>query len=192
MAKFTVTPEQLEELKSGDSTTPMPMEGVNRSGTGTFHNPVTGREIHNQPMDLAQWSRKLAKGWKTGPASPELREKWKIREAELRAENDKMEADYLASHEHEVDTRTRYNEDVKSAVLAVLDQLGVDLPGKSGAEVEAASPAAAPAPEEQQNTEGTQLPLWGSDATPETDTKLIVSEASRPDLHLVEARKEQT
>ncbi len=184
MGKITLTPEQEAELEANNSLI-LPHPGAKRNGKGTFHNPVTGKEVHNQPMDPYHLMRRLRQGWQIGPASPELKEKWPIREAELKAEDDAMVAEYVASHEHEEDQRTRYNEDVKSAVLAVLDQLGIALPGKSGAE------KAAPAPAPEDNPEGTQLPLWGSDATPETDTKLIVSEASRPDLHLVDLRKEQ-
>ena len=180
MGKITLTQEQKAELQREDVLF-LEQPNLNRPGTGTFHNPVTGREIYNQPMDMAQWSRKLAKGWKTGPASPELREKYKIREAELRVEDDKREADYLASHEHEVDTRTRYNEDVKSAVLAVLDQLGVDLPVKSGAE------PTKPAPAPEDNPEGKQLSLFAPEGAPsESDPKHVVSQAPQPALHLVE------
>ncbi|KKM86939.1 hypothetical protein LCGC14_1274000 [marine sediment metagenome] len=183
MGKFNITSEQEEELKGSDSTTPVPLKGAAGQGKGTYHNPVTGREIISL-MDPYHIMKRLRQGWQLGPASPELKEKWAIREAELREEDDRMEAEYVASNEHRDAEKSRFNEAVTTAVAAVLEKLEVALPGKSGAE----STAPAPAPEGE--PEETQLPLWGSDATPETDTKLTVSEASRPDLRLVDTRKD--
>jgi hypothetical protein len=149
LGKFNISPEQEEQLKHGDSTTPVPIPGATGQVKRTYHNPVTGQEI--------------------------------------RSLDDRREAEYLTSQQHEEDRRSRYNEDVKTAVLAVLDQLGVDLPDKAG--VEKVAPA--PAPEEVEVREGTQLRL-PFDATSETETKHVVSEASSPELHLVGHREEQT
>ena len=180
MGKFNISPEQKEQLKSSDSTTPVPIEGAAGQGKGTYHNPVTGREIQSL-LDPYHLMLRLRQGWRVGPASPELREKWKIREAELRAKDDRMVAEYVASHEHQESEKTRFNEAVTEAVAAVLEKLEIDLPGKTGAE------PAAPAPAPEGNPEGVQLSFDLSvDAPPESETKHVVSQASQPALHLVE------
>jgi hypothetical protein len=189
MGKFNISPEQKEELKHGDSTTPVLIDEAAGQGRGTYHNPVTGQELRNARMDNWHMWLRLRQGWQLGPASPELREKWKIREAELRAEDDAMEEKHLSSQEHVDSERARFNDAVTAAAevaaKAILEKLGIDLPGKSGAEVEAASPAAAPAPEGEQLA--FNLP---EDAPSESETKLVVSQASRPELHLVGQERE--
>jgi len=182
---ITLTPEEKAEVKR-EAFLIRELPGASGVPSGTFHNPVTGKEIHNQPIDSYHLMRRLRQGWQLGPASPELKEKWLVREAELREEDDRMVAEYTASDEHREDEAGRFNEAVTTAVTAVLEKLGIDLPGNVGAEKAASAPAA---PEEQENTEGVQLPLWGSDATPESETKQIVSQASRP-LQVVDLRKE--
>jgi hypothetical protein len=177
---ISLTPEEKVEVQREDFLI-RPLPGATGALSGTFHNPVTGREIHRQPMDAVHITRKLQKGWALGPASPELREKWKIREAELRAEDDAREAEYLASHEHVEAERARFNDAVKEAaaiaVAAILEEKGIALPD-AGAE---RTPRPAPAPE------GKQLEFdLPEDAPSESDTKHVVSQASRPALHLVE------
>ncbi len=174
MGKFTMTSDQKEELKRNNATTPVPIEGAAGQSKATYHNPVTGQEIRSL-ADPYHSALRRRQGWQWGPASPELKEKWAIRAAELRAEDDRQVAEYVASHEHVESERARFNEAVTSAVTQVLDKLGIDLPDKSGVE------KSAPAPE------GKQLALFApTDAPSETDTKPVVSEASRPALHLVE------
>ena len=126
MGKITLTSEEKAELESNNVLI-QPHEGAVRPGMGTYHNPVTGKEIIH-PVDPYHLMKRLRQGWKLGSAPSELKEK-----------------------------------------------LGIALPDNRGAE----EAAPAPVPEET-DPEGVQLPLWGSDATPETDIKLIVSEASRP------------
>jgi hypothetical protein len=180
MGKFTVESDQKEQLDRGaDYTEPVPLPGAAGQGKGTYHNPVTGKEITSLLTPYHIMLR-LRQGWRLGPASPELREKWKIREAELKAEDDKYVAEYKAAHPQEEDQHKQFNDAVAAAVTATLKHLGVPLP-------DAGVEKSAPEPEER---EGTQLPLWGPDAAPESDTKLIVSQASRPDLHLVGQGKE--
>lgn len=181
MGKFDISPEQKEELKHGDSTTPVPIEGASGQGKGTYHNPVTGREIQSL-LDPYHLMLRLRQGWRLGPASPELREKWVVREAELRAEDDARVAEYVASQEHVDSEAARFNDAVTAAVTAVLDKLGVNLPDKSGAE--SGEPAPAPASEEP---EGTQLSFdLPSDAPSESGLEHVVPQASRPELHLVD------
>ena len=187
MGKIDLTAEQKRELEANNSLI-LPLEGAVRSGRGTYHNPVTGMELRNSPMDNWHMWLRLRQGWKLGPASPELRAKWAAGEENRRKADDAMVEEHVASDEHRESEKSRFDDAVKEAtavaVTAVLEKLEIDLPGKTGAE----STAPAPAPEGE--PEGVQLPLWGSDATPETDTKLIVSEASQPALQLVGQGKE--
>lgn len=186
MGKFTVDPEQQEQLDRGeDYTTPTPLPGAAGLNKRTYHNPVTGKEIVSL-CDPYHIMLRLRQGWKLGPASPELREKWKIREAELRAIDDKMDADYAATHPHLEDQQAQFNDAVAQAVAATLKQLGYP-PPDAGAEVEAASPVAAPAPEGEQ----LQFDLPAG-APSESETKHVVSPAHSPDLYLVGHREEQT
>jgi hypothetical protein len=142
---------------------------------------VTGKEIHNQPLDAYHLMKRLRQGWQLGPASPELKEKWAIREVELREEDDERVAEFVSSNEHVDSEKARFDEAVQATVAAVLEKLGIDLPDKSG--VEKAVPT--PAPEAQENREGTQLRL-PFDAPSESETKHVVSQASQPALSLVE------
>ena len=183
---ISLTPDEKAEVKREDFLI-RELPGASGTPSGTFHNPVTGKEIHKQPLDSYHLMRRLSQGWQLGPASPELKEKWLIREEELRAAEEARVAEYVASQEHVDEERTRFNEAVTTAVTAVLDKLGVNLPDKSGAEPN----QPAPAPEEQENREGTQLQLdLPLDAPSESDSKHVVSQASQPALHLVDLRKE--
>jgi hypothetical protein len=177
MGKFTVDPEQKEQLDRGDDyTTPTTLPGAAGLNKGTYHNPVTGKEIVSL-RDPYHIMLRLRQGWRLGPASPELREKWKIREAELKAIDDKMEEDYAAAHPQEDEQRAQFNDAVAQAVTATLEQLGVPLP-------EAGVEKSAPEPEER---EGHQLSFdLPADAPSESGTKHVVPQASQPELHLVE------
>ena len=158
MGKFNLTPDQVAQVERENSLI-LPLPGSTGSESGTFHNPVTGQEIINQPLDAFHRSRRQRQGWQTGPASPELKQKWVIREEELRIEDDERVAKYLASNEHQesMDSQAQgFNDAVASAVAQVLEKLGVELPKTA-------------------------------DAPTETDTKQQVSEASRPvQLRLLE------
>jgi hypothetical protein len=157
MGKFNLTPDQVAQVERENSLI-LPLPGSTGSESGTFHNPVTGQEIVNQPIDAYHLTRRLRQGWQMGQASPELKEKWVIREAELQEEDDQRVAKYLASEEHQAsldDQAQGFNDAVASAVAQVLEKLGVELPKTA-------------------------------DAPTETETKQQVSEASRPKLHLVD------
>jgi hypothetical protein len=159
---FTLTSEEKEQAEKNGGSLIRPLPGANGAKSGTFHNPVTGQEIVNQPIDTYHLTRRLQQGWQMGPASAELKEKWVIREAELRAEDDKRVEDYLKSNEHQEgldDQAQGFNDAVATAAAAavaqILEKLGVELPKTA-------------------------------DAPTETETKQQVSEASRPKLHLVD------
>ncbi len=158
MGKFNLTPDQVAQVERENSLI-LPLPGSTGSESGTFHNPVTGKEIHNQPIDAYHLTRRLRQGWQMGPASAELKKKCVIRDAELRAEDDKRVAEYLASDDHQtsLDQQVQgFNDAVASAVAQVLENLGVELPKTA-------------------------------DAPTETETKQQVSEASRPvQLRLIE------
>ena len=163
MGKINLTAEQKRELEANNSLI-LPQEGAVGQGRGTYHNPVTGKELRNSPMDNWHMWLRLRQGWKLGPASSELREKWAIREQELRVAEEARVAEYVASQGHVDGERTRFNEAVQEAtalaVAATLEKLEIDLPGKSGAE----SGKAAPAPAPEGDPEGVQLPLWEADS----------------------------
>ncbi len=158
MGKFNLTPDQVAQVERENSLI-LPLPGANGSESGTFHNPVTGKEIFNQPIDAYHLTRRLRQGWQMGPASAELKAKCVIRDAELKIEDDKRVAEYLASDDHQtsLDEQVRgFNDAVASAVSQVLERLGIELPKTA-------------------------------DAPTETDTKQQVSEASRPvQLRLIE------
>ncbi len=173
MGKFAITSEQRAELKQSDATTPVPIMGADGQNKAAYHNPVTGREIRSL-ADAYHMTLRLRQGWRLGPASPELREKWAIREKELLEEDDRRVAEYVASNEHQESEKTRFTEAVAAAVAQALENLNIDLPGK-GAEKSAPAPV------------GKQLSLFvPTDAPSESETQHVVSQASRPDLHLVE------
>jgi len=185
MGKITLTPEEDARLKANDSLI-LPLPGAKRNGTATFHNPVTGKEIFNQPIDPYHLMRRLRQGWQLGPSSPELKEKWIIREAELKVEDDRMVAEHVATHGHVEPDKDQFNEAVTAAVTTILEQLGHPLP--VGAER-----TTRPAPVgEEKEPEGRQLPLFEvpADAPSKSDTKHVVSQAFRPALQLVDLRKE--
>lgn len=186
MGKFTVgSKEEESELRAAvrtDSsyyTTPMALPGSDGQSRVTYHNPVTGREITN-PSDPYLIQRRLRQGWKLGSASPELKEKWKVREAELLAEDDAYVKAHIASTEHVESEKARFNEAVAAAVTQVLEKLEsntapTELSGKAGV----AETAPAPDPD--------QLNFFASvDAPPESETKHVVSQASQLGLHLVD------
>ena len=177
---FTLTSEQKVELeRNNGSTAPVPIPGASGQTKGVFHNPVTGQEIKSL-ADPYHADRRRQQGWQWGPASPELKEKWKVREAELSAEDDAYVKSHIASTEHVESERTRFNEAVAAAVTQVLEKL--ESRGEAaGVEVEAASPAATPAPDPNQSSF-----LASVDAPPESETKQVVSQASQPVLHLVD------
>jgi hypothetical protein len=117
-----------------------------------------------------------------GPASPELKAKWAAGEEERRAEDDAMVSGYESSEQHQVDLADRtsqFNDAVTQAVAQVLETLGVKVPDEER--------QAHPQEEEAQEVESHQLDFFEAvDAPTESETKLIVSQASRPELHLVE------
>jgi hypothetical protein len=180
VGKIELTPEEKARLESEDFLV-FEDRGAKRPGYGTYHNPVTGQEI-SHPTDPPHMTNRLRQGWRLGPASPELREKWKVRQAELKAEDDRRVEEYVRSNEGQAAQKEAFTSAVQTAVTAVLEQMGIS-PEKAG--VTQAAPETTPAPVEPEPREGTQLPLWTADAPAETDTKLSVSEASRPDLRLV-------
>jgi len=156
MGKITLTPEEDARLKANDSLI-LPLPGAKRNGTATFHNPVTGKEIFNQPIDPYHLMRRLRQGWQLGPSSPELKEKWITRAEELRVTEEARVAEYVATHGPVEPDKDQFSEAVKAAVTAVLEKLGHSLP--AGAE---STTRPAPAAEVKE-PEGKQLPLWGAD-----------------------------
>ena len=175
---ITVTDQEKAELAAA-GTLVRPLAGADGAVSTVFHNPKTGQEFVNLPIDPYHLGRHLRRGLVMGPASPELREKWEAGEAERQAANDALMAEHLGKSP--VEETPRFSDAVAAAVTQVLEKLGIDLP------TEAEKVAPAPVPEETEPDYDVQLPLSVStDAPPESETKRVVSQASRPDLHLVE------
>ena len=144
-----------------------------------FHNPKTGQEFVDLPIDPYHLSRYIQRGLVMGPASPELKAKWEAGEAERQAANDALMAEHAGSSLME--ETPRFTEAVAAAAALVLEKLGVEVPNEER--------QAHPQEEEAQEVEEHQLDfleLVPTDAPSESETKHVVSQASRPDLHLVE------
>ena len=172
---ITVTPEEKAALAAAGSLL-RPLVGAEGAVSTEFHNPKTGQDFVNLPIDPYHLGRHLRRGLVMGPASPELREKWEAGEAERQAANDALMAEHMEKAPSPIEETPRFAEAVATAVTQVLERLNAEKQGahpqKEEAEVE---------------PEGVQLALFApTDAPPESETKRVVSQASRPDLHLVD------
>ncbi len=175
-----VTPEEKIQLEK-ENTLIRELPGASGSDQVNYHNPVTGQELL-APTDPYHMTRRLRQGWRLGPASTELKAKWVIREQELKDEDDQRQEEFKNSDEHKVDLNAqadRFNGAVAAAVAQVLEQIGYDPNEKqiTRGEKEEEAPS-----EVDHQTDF----LQAVDAPTESDTKLNVSPASRPELHLVE------
>ena len=177
---ITVTPEEKAQLEK-ENTLIRDLPGANGAGTANYHNPVTGYEMSG-PIDPYHMTRRLNQGWRLGPAPAELKEKWLVREQELKEEDDRRQAEFESSDEHRVSLNAQagvFKEAVATAVKQVLEELGEGLPHERGQALRE---------KEEEATEVDQQSdfFQAVDAPTETETKLNVSGASRPELHLVE------
>ena len=179
---ITVTDAEKAELASAGSLI-RPLAGADGAVSTSFHNPKTGQEFVNLPVDPRALGRYLNRGWQTGPATDEMRQKWADGEAERQAANDALMAEHLGKIP--VEESPRFNDAVAAAaelvVTQVLKKLGVEVPSEER--------QAHPQEEEAQEVEDHQLDFLEfvpTDAPSESETKRVVSQASRPDLHLVE------
>ena len=150
---ITVTPTEKAELKAAGSLV-RPLAGADGAASTYFHNPKTGQEFVNLPIDPYHLGRHLQRGLVMGPAPAELKAKWEAGEAERSAANDALMAEHLSKSP--VEETPQFREAVAAAVIQVLEKLGIELPS---------------------------VP---TDAPSESETKLVVSQASQPELHLVE------
>ena len=173
---ITITDAEKAELASAGSLI-RPLAGADGAVSTSFHNPKTGQEFINLPIDPYHLGRHLQRGLVMGPPSPELQAKWEAGEVERQAANDTLMAEHLSKAPTPIEESPRFNEAVTAAVTQVLEKLGVVLPG-----VEKVAPA--PVPEEEGAP--VQLCLLPTDAPSKSETKRVVSQASRPDLHLVD------
>lgn len=182
MATIPVTPAERAQLEREDSLI-RELPGADGANRASYHNPVTGQEMSG-PIDPYHMTRRISQGWRLGSAPAELREKWIIREQELK------EADDLKMEEHKnspegveerADRDYNFSEAVATAVTQVLEKLGVDLPNGN-------ERGQAPRQEEEEATEVDHQSdfLQTIDASTESDIKLNVSPASRPELKLVD------
>ncbi len=179
---ITVTDQEKAELASA-GTLVRPLAGADGAVSTVFHNPKTGQEFVNLPLDPYHLGRHLRRGLVMGPASPELRAKWEAGEAERQAANDALMTEHMGKNP--VEESPRFNDAVAAAaelvVTQVLKKLGVEVPSEER--------QAHPQEEEAQEVEDHQLDFFNfvpTDAPSESETKRVVSQASRPDLHLVD------
>ena len=173
---IVLTPEERAELESGGSLL-RPLAGAEGAASTQFHNPKTGQEFINLPIDPYHLSRNLQRGLVMGPASPELRAKWDAGEAERQVANDALMAKHMDTSM--VEETPRFQDAVTAAVTQVLEKLGVEIPSEKQ--------EASPQEEEAKIDYDVQLPLFvPTDAPSESETKHAVSQASRLALHLVD------
>ncbi len=174
---ITLTPQEKAQLQREDSLI-LPLPGADGVESATFHNPDTGQEFFGLPVDPYHLSRSLKRGLRMGPASLELKAKWEDNEPVRQAENDALMAKHAGSIPEE--NTPRFTDAVADAVTQVLEKLGVEVPNEER--------QAHPQEEEAEKIEyDVQLPLLvPTDAPSESETKLVVSQASQPELHLVE------
>ncbi|KKN07492.1 hypothetical protein LCGC14_1066310 [marine sediment metagenome] len=178
---ITLTPQEKALLKQEDSLI-QPLDGADGAESAAYHNPKTGQEFPNLPMDPRALTRYLRRGLMLGPASPELKAKWLAASAERAAADDAMVAEYEDSDQAQIDQGSqdeRFKDAVAAAVAQVLEKLRVD----PTAGAEKVAPTLAP----EEEFAPAQLELFKAvDAPTETGNKQVVPEASRPELHLVE------
>ncbi len=174
---IALTPEEKARLEKENSLI-RELPGSTGAEKGNYHNPVTGQEIIS-PVDPYHMTRRLRQGWRLGPAPSELRAKWVIREQELKEEDDRRQEEFENSDEHKVDLNAQaetFNDAVATAVTQVLEKLG-----------HAQAPQAKEEASEVETNTPEQLNFFKAvDAPTESETKLNVSPASRPELKLVE------
>ena len=153
---ITVTQAEKAELASAGSLI-RPLAGADGAASTYFHNPKTGQEFVNLPIDPYHLSRHLQRGLVMGPAPAELKAKWEAGEAERSAANDALMAEHLSESPVALEETPQFREAVAAAVIQVLEKLGIELPS---------------------------VP---TDAPSESETKHVVSQASQPvQLRLVE------
>ncbi len=178
----TVTPEEKAELASAGSLI-RPLDGAGGVASSVYHDPKTGQEFFGLPIDAYHLTRYLRRGRLLGRASPELRAKWEAGEEDRTAADDALMAEKLAGSPSPIAETPRFQEAVEAAVTQVLEKLGVEIPREPQASQEEAASAV-------ETNDPVQLDFFKTvDAPTETDTKLTVSEASRPNLYLVDASK---
>ena len=112
-----------------------------------------------------------------GPASPELRAKWDSGEADRAATDDAIMAEHMGTST--VEETPRFQDAVTAAVTQVLEKLGVEIPRERQEGQKAQE-------EETKIEYDVQLPMLVPAGAPsESDNKHEVSQAPRPELHLV-------
>ncbi len=157
---ISLTPQEKTRLKQEDSLI-RPLDGADGAESAAYHNPQTGQEFPNLPVDPRALMRYLRRGLMLGSASPELKAKWLATAAERAAADDARVAEYEDSDQHQRDQAVqdgRFKDAVAAAVTQVLEKLGIDIPIEPPKTVDDRPKA------------------------PSTDGRA----ASRPDLHLVE------
>ncbi len=142
--------EKAELASAGSLIRPLP--GADGAVSTAFHNPKTGQEFINLPIDPYHLGRHLQRGLVMGPASPELRAKWEAGEAERQAANSTLMAEHLSKAPPPIEESPRFNEAVAAAVTQVLEKLGVEIPSEER--------QAHPQEEEAQEVEDHQLDFF--------------------------------
>lgn len=184
---ITLTPPEKAKLKQEDSLI-RPLDGAEGAESAAYHNPKTGQEFRNLPMDPRALTRYLRRGLMLGSASPELKAKWLAGKAERAAADDARTAEYEDSDQAQLDQQAqdgRFKEAVAAAVTQVLEKLEADLPESVGAEKVAPAPALEDETVVEVN-EPVQLDFFRKlGVASESDTKQDVSQTPRPNLTLV-------
>ena len=167
MGRINLTPEERERVRRGETVIDY-LPGTGPQST-TWHDPRTGQEFPNLPVDPWSFWRYRRRGWLMGPASPELRTRWEQTE-KPRPELKYMREAQEITRDLDAQQRAR-NEDLmklvrnlSQQVREMKDQLAL------GTRPEATVP-------DDEPVEPTQLSLFDDtpDAAPERGPELTVA-----------------
>jgi len=81
LAGINATDEEKRQLAMKGYSDPVILPGAEGPDKATYHNPKTGKEMI-LPIDPHNLLHYMGKGYRVGPASPELKEKWANRKIE--------------------------------------------------------------------------------------------------------------
>ena len=179
---ITVTPEEKAQLAK-ENTLIRELPGAIGAGHANYHNPVTGQEMTG-PIDPYHMTRRLRQGWRLGAAPSELRAKWLVREQELKEADDLIIETHKNSDEGRQEREVweqNFSDAVATAVTKVLEELRKADLSNEGQTTRRQEEEEAPAEVDHQTDF-----LQAVDSPTESETKLDVSQESRPELHLVE------
>ena len=113
----------------GQSYLIRPLLGANGVQRSTYHDPITGQEFENLPIDPRSYQGyTVGSGWRLGPAPEELKAKWAAGEAERTAAWKQKLATHKVVTPSLPSNVPGFAEAVAEAVVQVLKTLGIETP----------------------------------------------------------------